>query len=251
MTEQIPPQADDPVEKIRHWLFALLCLAAILLALLRAFGYSTIDKDVLYFLVAGGLFLVLDRIKKLSIGTDGISAEVGEQIKSQLASVGNQVTQVRQVAAENQRALTEGVGGKQNSKTEPTALAEKVALPQELSPGFPDDPQKGRFGGLAENNGRKLSAQVTPAKGYQGNYNICLEVCSTDTTKPLQGIVTFYLHDTFNRPIRKIQPRNGVARLELLAYGAFTVGVLADDGKTKLELDLSQDERFPKAFRDS
>jgi len=35
-----------------------------------------------------------------------------------------------------------------------------------------------------------------------------------------------------------------------MAYGAFTVGVLTEDG-TKLELDLAEDSSFPKVFREN
>jgi hypothetical protein len=37
--------------------------------------------------------------------------------------------------------------------------------------------------------------------------------------------------------------------LKLTAWGAFTVGVLADEGRTKLELDLSELEDAPEDFR--
>jgi hypothetical protein len=39
------------------------------------------------------------------------------------------------------------------------------------------------------------------------------------------------------------------ARLTLIAYGAFTLGVVADDAST-LELDLSLDSGFPQWFRE-
>ena len=42
---------------------------------------------------------------------------------------------------------------------------------------------------------------------------------------------------------------NRVARLTVSAWGAFTVGVLMDDGSTELELDLSQVPSAPALFR--
>ncbi len=56
--------------------------------------------------------------------------------------------------------------------------------------------------------------------------------------------------DHHHRPIRVVHAKDGVARLELLTYGAFTVGAIADDGATLLELDLSADPRFPKKLRE-
>ena len=40
----------------------------------------------------------------------------------------------------------------------------------------------------------------------------------------------------------------GVAKVEVMAFGAFTVGAAADDGATFLELDLAQNASFPKTF---
>ncbi len=109
------------------------------------------------------------------------------------------------------------------------------------------DPQKGRWGGEADRNGRQLIADVhelTP-----GWFEIALEVRGTTNT-PLTGDVEFHLHPTFPREVVKVQVRDGAAELRVQAYGAFTVGAVADDGETTLELDLAQDERFPQLFRD-
>jgi len=38
-------------------------------------------------------------------------------------------------------------------------------------------------------------------------------------------------------------------KLRLKAWGAFTVGVLADEGQTQLEYDLELDTDFPRQFR--
>lgn len=43
---------------------------------------------------------------------------------------------------------------------------------------------------------------------------------------------------------------NGVARLDLQGWGAFTVGATTDTGRVQLELDLSQDASIPQRFRD-
>jgi len=64
----------------------------------------------------------------------------------------------------------------------------------------------------------------------------------------LAGRVRFYLHDTF--PVseyeRKVAHRK--ATLTLGAYGAFTVGAIANDGRTPLELDLAT--VGPETFRE-
>ena len=148
----------------------------------------------------------------------------------------------------NQRIVTDGIGGKTGARQTRAAVASVSGLP---APKFPGDPRKGRFGGQSQVNGRQITAEVKDAARSPGNYDIHLVVQSTDKTKPLTGSVTFYLHDSFVRPVRHVSVEHGIAELSLLAYGAFTVGAIADDGQTMLELDLAEDPRFPKAFREA
>jgi hypothetical protein len=121
-----------------------------------------------------------------------------------------------------------------------------------IQPGpIPNDPWKNQFEGRSENNGRRLSGKVTPVAGRPDLYSILLSVDSTDPVNhPLSGVVQFFLHPTFTnqKPIVKVGP-NGKAELNLVAWGAFTVGALADNGATKLELDLSELETAPVEFR--
>jgi hypothetical protein len=84
-----------------------------------------------------------------------------------------------------------------------------------------------------------------------GMYEVRVEVVAQGGARPLTGTVTFYLHDTFDQPVQRVKVnKNGVARLVVYAYGAFTVGAVADGGKTLLELDLAEDEGFPEEFRE-
>lgn len=113
-----------------------------------------------------------------------------------------------------------------------------------------DDPQKGRFGGKAENNFRALRAQVLPSH-IPDFYSVTIRVESTDPANhPLDKDVTFYLHDTFSPSVYSVSPKDNKALDdEILSYGAFTVGAIADDGKTFLELDLAEQNEFPEGFR--
>ena len=97
-------------------------------------------------------------------------------------------------------------------------------------------------------NGRRLSAVVTAATSDW--FEIALQVNATDGDVPLDGPVEFHLHPTFSRSVERVNPVDGRAELLLGAWGAFTVGVSADGGRTRLELDLSADESFPKTFRE-
>jgi hypothetical protein len=114
-----------------------------------------------------------------------------------------------------------------------------------------DDPWKGLFGGASTNNDRQMQAEVNPISGSSGLYAIRLTVKSSHPeTNPLKGAVQFFLHPTFRdaKPVITVG-QNGIAELNLKAWGAFTVGAIADDGQTKLEVDLSQIETAPEEFR--
>lgn len=112
----------------------------------------------------------------------------------------------------------------------------------------PNDPQKGQWGGQSSVNGKKLSAIVTPFGNATELFKIILTVESINPFDSITDIVVFHLHPTFINPVTEVKPINGVAKLNLIAYGAFTVGVQV--GKTKLELDLAEDKNFPQLFRE-
>jgi hypothetical protein len=66
------------------------------------------------------------------------------------------------------------------------------------------------------------------------------------SSRPL--LTTFTI---FDEPKRVVKPEDGVADLKLGAYGAFTIGVVADEGATTLEIDPAHDLRLPAWFRQS
>ncbi len=103
------------------------------------------------------------------------------------------------------------------------------------------DPHKGNFGGSPEANGRVLEATITPAAGPKSAAcKVLLRVRSTNSAKPLNGNVTFYLHPTFEQWQRYDVPvTGGIAEDTITSWGRFTVGAVADGGDTRLELDLA------------
>lgn len=117
----------------------------------------------------------------------------------------------------------------------------------------PNDPQKGRWGGKNANKNYQLSASVTAVDSDNDFFRVQLQVAYTGPAPaPSDDSVTFHLHDTFTPPVRQATFQNGKAMLELLAWGAFTVGAVTANG-TQLELDLADPNlvpNAPKAFRD-
>lgn len=102
-----------------------------------------------------------------------------------------------------------------------------------------DDPQKGKWGGKQDSNGRRITATILPLTGND-LYKIFLQVVSTDKSKPLKGFVRFHLHPTFPNAKPLVKVIDNEANLELIAWGSFTVGAEADEGQTRLELNLAE-----------
>jgi hypothetical protein len=127
-----------------------------------------------------------------------------------------------------------------------TAIESLLLARAPSAPSDTDDPQKGRWGGSPSRNGRVLTAAVREIT--EGWFEVTLTVTARTGT-PLTGSVTFHLHPTCAEPEKTVEVQDGVATLVLTLWGSFTVGVEADDGRTMLELDLSQDPSFPHLFR--
>lgn len=137
------------------------------------------------------------------------------------------------------KAMTEfGITGHDNPPL--TEGAEGIAA---------EDPHKGKFGGQAEVNGLKLTADVTKMVDIDENYfRIKLRVAPTGD-RSLDKPVTFHLHPTFNPDEVPVSPVGNEAVLERAAWGGFTVGVTVEGEETRLELDLAELPNAPALFK--
>jgi hypothetical protein len=113
----------------------------------------------------------------------------------------------------------------------------------------PEDPQKGRFGGLSKRNGLELKATVSADDEAKDWFKIELAVTPTTARRRFTGTVGFWVHDSFSREYYTVRVHDRTARLHLYSYGAFTVGAVADGGRTPLELDLARLRSAPLEFR--
>ena len=109
------------------------------------------------------------------------------------------------------------------------------------------DPQRGKFGGQSERDGYSLTADVSDLGDDW--FEVVLQVSRTNRTVVLDE-VEFHLHPTFEPSVRRVTAKNGVATLQLEAWGAFTVGAVVLNPLTQLELNLSTLKAAPKAFRE-
>jgi hypothetical protein len=114
---------------------------------------------------------------------------------------------------------------------------------------LPADRQKGRWGGVAEKNGKKLFASVEQHPKLSRYYNVALKVASATNVR-LTEPVCFFVHESFgfsNDMVISEPNAEGIAQINLVAYEAFTAGALCMDGTT-LELDLNEEKGFPNGF---
>jgi hypothetical protein len=115
-----------------------------------------------------------------------------------------------------------------------------------------DDPQKGRWGGLATSSGISLTASYveSPDQDYDRKiFTVTLTVRGS-IGHELTGTVYFFLHDSFlPNNIMKADPVGNVAQISIDSYEASTVGALCNGGTIALELDLNMDINSPAEYR--
>ncbi|WP_462254452.1 pYEATS domain-containing protein [Ferruginibacter sp.] len=191
-----------------------------------------LDTVFKYFVLLLSLFVMLallPRLKSFNVSKDGVQAEFNEY-KEALNEAQNKSNQTQAIVT----------GGKNETLESRSNFTIKNLTENKNEV----DPQKDKWGGEAERNYRKLTATISKIDKSEW-VDIILRVESTDPVNhPLKGIVSFHLHPTFVNPNPVIFVINGVALLNIKAWGAFTVGAEADGGITKLELDL---EHHPDA----
>lgn len=231
--------------------------AAVLLAVYAFSASKEIQWQVVTLAAIGALCFALPFFKKIDLKKDGGGAEFGsplEQIRAMLEEQDKKAEaartemqkqtnqQVGQLAAQlEERQVSASSAKVQADKTipkEPTLRDIEQTLPSVTNP---EDQQAGRFGGKEENNGRRIVARTRKSAVNKDWVIVDLRVESTDGT-PLKGrYVYFFVHETFSPDAYRIatDKSGNAAEIELSTYGAFTAGAVADQGKTKLEIDLA------------
>ena len=190
-------------------------------------------------------------IKEQETKSEAARTELFKQTQQQVGALSAQFEQSTENWQTAPPVKTKGRKALKATNEEPTLADIKRLLPPVK---VSDDQQKGRFDGKEEANGRRIEARVKPSAINKDWLSLTLRVQSIDG-KPLAGAyVYFFLHetftpDTFRVPIDK---SGKFAELEISTYGAFTVGAIADRGKTKLEIDLatSKSVEAPQWWRD-
>lgn len=209
-----------------------------LLRIIKVDEFATrLDNTTLLYLCTAGAVFLLKHAKTFKFGDLQIELDqIREEVKEAKIMVG--------IAEDNSKV---------NTAPAPDYISKSLSyVSDKIAPGsYANDPWKGVFGGknIYKEKGRELSAEVLSLKESPGWYSVKLLVSTLPGCTPLSGDVQFFIHDTFINSKPLVQASDGVATLHLKAWGAFTVGVLADNGETKLELDLAGLSTAPIEFR--
>ena len=160
-----------------------------------------------------------------------------------------------QETREATQALASGIGMPEGSSTAGKSLGTAVAGDF----GGPEGDQPARdlrrdelpdedFGNNPVVGSRRLSATVKPFLGSDELFMIHAWVNSTDLAKPLADgtPVTFYL-PTFNPPVAVVKATGGLAAIDRVARGSFTLG--AEVEGVRLGLTLSSVAGVPERFK--
>jgi hypothetical protein len=174
-------------------------------------------------LALGFLLIVLPYLPPLKLGWGGLVLEI-QELKNKMA------TMEQHTAGDS--ATLAAVQNRTAAMISPASLHANETLT--------GDVPIGTYGKSASENGRKLEAFITRL-GSSELAKVKLVVSREPGYPPLKGIVTFHLHQTFAPRDHPAVPVNasGCAELEVTSYGAFIAGASADQGATKLEIDLA------------
>lgn len=202
------------------------------------------QTTLLYFLCAGAL-LLLDRVKSISIGENKLEFQ---ELRDEVASAKTEARDAKEQSKKTQEAATALANADMTQNRAPGPLSHESKLTEAVTAVFgasrpantdASDPWLDYFGKLpSAANGKILEATVTRLSLAEPIYTLRIEVRSTQPQTPLTGLVKFYLHPTFSDPLPIREAINGVAGLELIAYGSFTMGAVCSDG-TELGLNLA------------
>lgn len=200
----------------------------VLCAVLHAFFPDRFDEKTAMFLAVAVVALVIHQITKFKGFGIEIEKEV-QRLRKEVKGVEDAVGGLEKELGPGSKSAAPAPVGAEPKE----ARAAKAAVD-------PNDPNKRQFGSVSEANGRKLTATIKPLAGPKSaRCQVKIRIESTDPARPLTGTVKVHLHPSFGDwSSYDLDVRGGVASDEFVSYGAFTIGVVADDGHTPLELDL-------------
>ena len=142
--------------------------------------------------------------------------------------------------------LLDALAGTKSVRKKLTAKDVQKSQPAEFDP---EDPHKGRFGGLSEHDGRKIVVKKIGGSQADDVLKLAIIIEPLPGASPITGDVNFNLHPTFRPAIATVEARNGSATCNISSYGAFTIGIEIRNENLKYEIDLATLTHLPLWFR--
>jgi hypothetical protein len=198
------------------------------------------DDAIASTLAIGIGLLLLAEIGPLvrSLKAGGVEVEFGESVTDKFNTLEARVAAIELSARHPEKSRDEM---RARAEAQPRALDRPITQQ--------DDLHKGRFGGMAERDGYRLSALF---RNLSKNFvEVVLRVEAPEQAGLDQAdCVKFYLHDSFDPNIVPAIFHDRVAEFSLIARGGFTVGAWVGCSDIELELDLSKVRGAPRIIRE-
>ncbi|MBK8456400.1 MAG: hypothetical protein IPL47_04180 [Phyllobacteriaceae bacterium] len=245
------------------WIATGSIVVVLFLLVAGSFGRIGIDQKIFAEAVESSLDVVLklgalavvalllphvNRISKFKFGDAEVefAKHISERANEQAAEIARLKTEIAQTNLTGNAGALAPITEMNTLRTrdEAPANAPTPELPQITIPG---DPNKERFGGLAERDGYRLSVRFNSGY-YDPIVSMELVVERTDG-EPVEHYCRFFLHPTFVAREVTITPADGRCRMPLLVWGGFTVGVWVVGTETLLELDLEKARGAPLVIK--
>lgn len=207
------------------------------------------DRTTLFYVLSAVALLFLDRLEAFKAGDYEIKFRA---LEAKAERIEKKATEAKEIGVRAERAaIGPGKGPARAEAVQHRSSETRVAAdvyPKPISDRF--DQQKNRFGGEPVRNGRRLAASVRRLDDSEDWFEVRMWVEALPGAPALSGAIQFFLHESFRRDDVMVNVgSNGRAELQVVAYGAFTIGALADNGGTPLELDLADPALVPSAPR--
>ncbi|WP_316235372.1 MULTISPECIES: SIR2 family protein [unclassified Bradyrhizobium] len=146
----------------------------------------------------------------------------------------------------NMVPLLEALAGRSTPRRKMTKKDSQKSRPAEFDP---EDPHKGRFSGLSEHSGRRITVRKVSGSEAEGFLELTVKIAPLPGAPPILGRVKFHLHPTFEPASETVDAKDGSAAYDLESYGAFTIGIELEREHKRFEIDLATLPELPLWFR--
>lgn len=142
--------------------------------------------------------------------------------------------------------LLDALAGIRPSKKKWTVKDSQRSQPAEFDP---EDPHKGRFGGLSAHHGRRTVVRKISGSQADDELELTVRIEPLPNSPPVTGKVKFHLHPTFRPTMETVVASDGSATCIIRSFGAFTIGIEIESERLSFEVDLAALPHLPLWFR--